>query len=125
LFPTVTDLRQDAERRMRPYSFKEKAKITVGAVTALVIVGWLAVIAFPLDEEGARPTEAVYGCTATPQAAQMKLGPYWVLTASKPSETKRTVGVSSLLPCERKAMPVLRHRGHSSSSFHSSVIGQI
>ena len=31
---------------MRDYTPKEKAKITAGAVTALVIVGWLTVIAF-------------------------------------------------------------------------------
>jgi len=30
---------------MRGYTLKEKARITVGAVAALVIVGWLAVIA--------------------------------------------------------------------------------
>jgi hypothetical protein len=30
---------------MRDYTFKEKAKITAGAVSALVIVGWLVVIA--------------------------------------------------------------------------------
>jgi hypothetical protein len=30
---------------MRPYTFKEKARITVGAIAALVVVGWLAVIA--------------------------------------------------------------------------------
>jgi hypothetical protein len=30
---------------MRDYTFKEKARITVGAVTALVVVGWLAVLA--------------------------------------------------------------------------------
>jgi hypothetical protein len=29
----------------RPYTFKEKAKITAGAVAALVIVGWMAVLA--------------------------------------------------------------------------------
>jgi hypothetical protein len=29
----------------RPYTLKEKAKITAGAVTSLVIVGWLVVIA--------------------------------------------------------------------------------
>jgi hypothetical protein len=28
---------------MRPYTTKEKAKITAGAITALIIVGWLAV----------------------------------------------------------------------------------
>jgi hypothetical protein len=30
---------------MRAYTFKEKTRITVGAVAALVIVGWLMVIA--------------------------------------------------------------------------------
>jgi hypothetical protein len=30
---------------MRAYSFKEKARITAGAVAALVIVGWLLVLA--------------------------------------------------------------------------------
>ena len=30
---------------MRDYTFKEKARITAGAVTALVVVGWLAVLA--------------------------------------------------------------------------------
>jgi hypothetical protein len=30
---------------MRPYTAKEKAKITAGAVASLVIVGWLAVLA--------------------------------------------------------------------------------
>jgi hypothetical protein len=30
---------------MRAYTTKEKAKITAGAVTALVITGWLAVLA--------------------------------------------------------------------------------
>jgi hypothetical protein len=30
---------------MRGYTAKEKAKITAGAVAALVIVGWLAVLA--------------------------------------------------------------------------------
>jgi hypothetical protein len=30
---------------MRPYTTKEKLKITAGAVTALVITGWLAVLA--------------------------------------------------------------------------------
>jgi hypothetical protein len=30
---------------MRPYTRKEKAKITAGAVAALVITGWLAVLA--------------------------------------------------------------------------------
>jgi hypothetical protein len=30
---------------MRPYTIKEKAKITAGAVASLVIVGWLIVLA--------------------------------------------------------------------------------
>jgi hypothetical protein len=30
---------------MRDYTFREKAKITAGAVSALIIVGWLVVIA--------------------------------------------------------------------------------
>lgn len=30
---------------MRDYTFKEKAGITAGAVAALVVVGWLAVLA--------------------------------------------------------------------------------
>jgi hypothetical protein len=29
----------------RPYTFKEKARIALGAMVALVIVGWIAVIA--------------------------------------------------------------------------------
>jgi hypothetical protein len=36
------------EVKMREYTFKEKAKITVGAITALVIVGWFAVIALAI-----------------------------------------------------------------------------
>jgi hypothetical protein len=32
----------------RPYTFKETAKITAGAVAALVIVGWMAVIAIAI-----------------------------------------------------------------------------
>jgi hypothetical protein len=30
---------------MRPYTTKEKARIAAGAVTALVITGWLVVLA--------------------------------------------------------------------------------
>jgi hypothetical protein len=37
---------------MREYTLKEKARITAGAVTALVIVGWLAVIAVALMSVG-------------------------------------------------------------------------
>jgi hypothetical protein len=33
------------EPRMRDYTFKEKAKIMAGAAAALVVVGWLAVLA--------------------------------------------------------------------------------
>jgi hypothetical protein len=29
----------------RPYTFKEKVKITAGAVAALVIVGWMVLLA--------------------------------------------------------------------------------
>ena len=29
----------------RPYTLKEKARIAIGAVSALIIVGWIAVIA--------------------------------------------------------------------------------
>jgi hypothetical protein len=36
------------EAKMRAYSTKEKLKITAGAVSALVIVGWLAVAALTL-----------------------------------------------------------------------------
>ena len=35
-------------RTMRSHTPREKAKITAGAVTALVIVAWLAVVAFAL-----------------------------------------------------------------------------
>ena len=37
--------RPPAEFRMRGYTTKEKLKITVGAVAALVIVGWAVVLA--------------------------------------------------------------------------------
>ena len=30
---------------MRPYSTKEKAKITAGAVASLVVVGWIVALA--------------------------------------------------------------------------------
>jgi hypothetical protein len=30
---------------MRPYTAKEKAKITAGAVASLIIVGWIVVVA--------------------------------------------------------------------------------
>jgi len=32
----------------QPYTFKEKAKITAGAVAALIIVAWMAVIAIAI-----------------------------------------------------------------------------
>lgn len=38
----------EQEMAMRGTTLKEKARITAGAVTALVIVGWLAVIAVAL-----------------------------------------------------------------------------
>ena len=31
--------------RDRPYTFKEKTRITLGAMVALIVVGWIAVIA--------------------------------------------------------------------------------
>jgi hypothetical protein len=37
---------------MRDYTLKEKAKITAGAVTALVIVAWLAILALALLSGG-------------------------------------------------------------------------
>jgi hypothetical protein len=37
---------------MRGYTPKEKAKIAAGAVAALVIVGWLAIIALALLSSG-------------------------------------------------------------------------
>jgi hypothetical protein len=37
---------------MRGYTLKEKAKITAGAVAAIVIVGWLLVIALALMSAG-------------------------------------------------------------------------
>ena len=37
---------------MRDYTFKEKARITAGAVAALVIVGWLAVFALAMMAAG-------------------------------------------------------------------------
>jgi hypothetical protein len=37
---------------MRGYTLKEKAKITAGAVAALIIVAWLAIIALALLSAG-------------------------------------------------------------------------
>jgi hypothetical protein len=37
---------------MRSYTLKEKAKITAGAVAALVIVAWLTIIALALLSGG-------------------------------------------------------------------------
>lgn len=37
---------------MRDYTFKEKTKITAGAVTALVIVLWLAIVALGILSSG-------------------------------------------------------------------------
>jgi hypothetical protein len=45
-------LRRSRSIEMRDYTLKEKARITVGAVAALVIVGWLAVIAVALMSAG-------------------------------------------------------------------------
>ena len=39
-------------KNMRDYTLKEKTKITAGAVAALVIVAWLAIIALALLSGG-------------------------------------------------------------------------
>jgi len=39
-------------KQIRGYTLKEKAKITAGAVAALVIVAWLAVVALALLSGG-------------------------------------------------------------------------
>lgn len=39
-------------RKMHDYTRKEKAKIAAGAVSALVIVAWLAIIALALLSSG-------------------------------------------------------------------------
>ena len=44
--------RQLLRQRMRDYTFKEKTRITAGAVTALVIVVWLAVVALAILSVG-------------------------------------------------------------------------
>jgi hypothetical protein len=36
----------------RPYTFKEKAKITAGAAVSLIILGWMIVIAITLLSAG-------------------------------------------------------------------------
>jgi hypothetical protein len=37
---------------MRDYTLKEKAKITAGAIAALVIVAWLAIVALGILSAG-------------------------------------------------------------------------
>jgi len=37
---------------MRDYTLKEKAKITAGAIAALVIVAWLAIVALGILSSG-------------------------------------------------------------------------
>lgn len=37
---------------MRDYTLKEKAKITAGAIAALVIVAWLAIVALGIMSAG-------------------------------------------------------------------------
>jgi len=44
--------RQPLRQHMRDYTFKEKTKITAGAVAALVIVVWLAVVALGILSSG-------------------------------------------------------------------------
>lgn len=45
-------LNNRVKHQMRDYTFKEKARITAGAVAALVIVGWLAVFAMAMMAAG-------------------------------------------------------------------------
>jgi hypothetical protein len=44
--------RQLLRQGMRDYTFKEKTKITAGAVAALVVVVWLAVVALGILSSG-------------------------------------------------------------------------
>jgi hypothetical protein len=39
-------------RMDRPYSFKEMAKITAGAVAAVVIIGWIVILAISFMSAG-------------------------------------------------------------------------
>jgi hypothetical protein len=41
----LSQLKSEPRRPMPAYTFKEKTRITAGAVAALVIVGWLLVLA--------------------------------------------------------------------------------
>jgi hypothetical protein len=43
---------QSLAKPMRDYSFREKTRIAAGAVTAVVIVAWLAVVALALLSGG-------------------------------------------------------------------------
>jgi hypothetical protein len=46
--PLPIIFRHVSRKNMREYTLKEKTKITAGAVAALVIVAWLAIIALAL-----------------------------------------------------------------------------
>ena len=48
ILPQATSVLTRFTENMRSYTLKEKAKITAGAVAALVIVAWLAIIALAL-----------------------------------------------------------------------------
>ena len=50
--PIMPLSRQLLRQHMHDYTFKEKAKITAGAVAALVIVLWLAVVALGILSSG-------------------------------------------------------------------------
>jgi hypothetical protein len=52
ILPQATGAFTRFAESMRDYTLKEKAKITAGAVAALVIVAWLAIIALALLSGG-------------------------------------------------------------------------
>jgi hypothetical protein len=47
-YPSARDFTAPLTKNMPPYTLKEKARIAAGAVTALVIMAWLAIIALAL-----------------------------------------------------------------------------
>ena len=72
--------------------------------------------------EGGRQLRRPYGITGTSQAPQWKLGPYSVSTTLNLSVMLSTVGISASSNWDKLTMPVLRHFGQRSFSFHWSVI---
>jgi hypothetical protein len=47
----------------------------------------------------------------------LEVGPPWSMTTIKPRGTASTAGVVWSLSCDRIAVPVVRHTGHSNFSF--------